>query len=107
MKKIVKENNNYYYSGNFTFQFVFTANLNFEDYSSLIKENNLIGLIIVQKKNKSNAYDKSYNFIYMGKIFNDNVTIPNDIYQNLLSNKKPKRLKNKLNDFYNITEIPN
>ena len=106
MKEIVKSNDKYYHSGLFTFQCVFLANFNLEDFCLLKQENNLIGLIISQKKYANNVNNKSYHFLYKGNIFNNKGNAPLDIYQKLLSDKKPGRLTTLLNNSYNISEIP-
>ena len=105
MKTIVKQNDKQYSSGYFTFQFVFFAYFNYEDYDLLSSDADYIGIIIVPNKKPEKNIDKSYCFIYKRKIFNSKI-LEKDIFKKLLSDKKPGREKQWPKTTFDISEIP-
>ena len=101
MAKLVK-NNEKYISGLFTFQFVFTINLN--EYYLLKDTSDLIGIIIDSNKRKTK---KSYHFIFDGEILPKEKNLSIDAYSKLVNfdKKRNRRLIPIVKDF-TISEIP-
>ena len=101
MTNIVK-NNEKYTSGLFTFQFVFTINLN--EYYLLKDTSDLIGIIIDSNIKKTK---KSYHFIFDGKILPHEKKLSVDTYSKLVNfdKKRNRRIIPIVKDFI-VSEIP-
>lgn len=104
MTKIVKENNTYFESHFFTFQFVYI--ISYSDYYFLNEEYNLIGVIVESIKSKNKEKNKkSYHFFYMGKIYNKEKSLNPNTLEKLINFNRLGRIQN-FEQSYIISKLP-
>ena len=101
MKKIVE--NNKRIKGKFTFIYVYNINLN--EYTFLINEPNLIGIIVDEEERKSDIKRKYY-YYYLGQFHPEIQKLSCKIYSSMLNSQVTnKRIHERKKNYY-LKEVP-